>query len=88
MFCVGTCLNVTAHSWGVLSITCSIAVNRRALRLNVAATQELLGLAEHMPKLEAFIHISTAYAHCNHKHIEDVVYPPPVEPNKLLSCLE
>ncbi|XP_023673586.1 fatty acyl-CoA reductase 1-like isoform X2 [Paramormyrops kingsleyae] len=61
---------------------------KRALRLNVAATQELLGLAEHMPKLEAFIHISTAYAHCNHKHIEDVVYPSPVEPNILLSSLE
>ncbi|CAI5636233.1 unnamed protein product [Oreochromis niloticus] len=41
-----------------------------------------------MHHLEAFIHISTAYANCNRKHIDEVIYPPPVEPKKLIDSLE
>ncbi|KPP62270.1 fatty acyl-CoA reductase 1-like [Scleropages formosus] len=61
---------------------------KRALQLNVAATKELLRLALRMQKLEAFVHISTAYAHCHHRHIDEVIYPPPVDPGKLISSLE
>lgn len=52
------------------------------------ATQQLLGLAKRMRHLQAFIHISTAYANCNRKHIDEVIYPPPVEPRKLIESLE
>lgn len=62
--------------------------HRHALQLNVIATQELLSLAQRMHHLEAFIHISTAYANCNRKHIDEVIYPPPVEPKKLIESLE
>lgn len=34
------------------------------------------------------MHVSTAYAYCNRKHIEEVVYPPPVDPKKLMDSLE
>lgn len=34
------------------------------------------------------MHVSTAYAYCNRKHIEEVVYPPPVDPKKLIDSLE
>lgn len=61
---------------------------RHALQLNVIATQQLLSLAKRMHHLEAFIHISTAYANCNRKHIDEVIYPPPVEPRKLIESLE
>lgn len=61
---------------------------RHALQLNVIATQQLLSLAQQMHHLEAFIHISTAYANCNRKHIDEVIYPPPVEPKKLIDSLE
>ncbi|KAJ4924487.1 hypothetical protein JOQ06_003443 [Pogonophryne albipinna] len=59
-----------------------------ALQLNVIATQQLLSLAKQMQHLEAFVHISTAYANCNRKHIDEVIYPPPVEPKKLIDSLE
>ncbi|CAB1437154.1 unnamed protein product [Pleuronectes platessa] len=59
-----------------------------ALRLNVIATQQLLSLAHQMHHLEAFIHYSTAYANCNRKHIDEVIYPPPIEPQKLIESLE
>ncbi|XP_042370358.1 fatty acyl-CoA reductase 1-like, partial [Plectropomus leopardus] len=61
---------------------------RHALQLNVIATQQLLSLAQQMHHLEAFVHISTAYANCNRKHIDEVIYPPPVEPRKLIESLE
>lgn len=34
------------------------------------------------------MHVSTAYAYCNRKHIDEVVYPPPVDPKKLIESLE
>ncbi|XP_048123576.1 fatty acyl-CoA reductase 1, partial [Alosa alosa] len=61
---------------------------KHALQLNVIATQQLLSLAQQMQHLEAFIHISTAYANCNRRHIDEVIYPPPVEPKKLIDSLE
>ncbi|XP_061767965.1 fatty acyl-CoA reductase 1 isoform X2 [Nerophis ophidion] len=61
---------------------------KHALQLNVIGTQQLLNLAQRMRHLEAFIHISTAYANCNRKHIDEVIYPPPVEPWKLIESLE
>nr|KAF6465082.1 fatty acyl-CoA reductase 1 [Rousettus aegyptiacus] len=41
-----------------------------------------------MKNLEVFTHVSTAYAYCNRKHIDEVVYPPPVDPKKLIDSLE
>eukprot|EP00063_Salmo_salar_P033965 XP_014008800.1 PREDICTED: fatty acyl-CoA reductase 1-like [Salmo salar] len=41
-----------------------------------------------MHHLQAFIHISTAYANCNRRHIDEIIYPPPVEPKKLIDSLE
>lgn len=61
---------------------------KHALQLNVIATQQLLCLAQQMQQLHAFIHISTAYANCNRRHIDEVIYPPPVEPGKLIHSLE
>ncbi|XP_069484627.1 fatty acyl-CoA reductase 2 [Ambystoma mexicanum] len=61
---------------------------KHALQLNVIATQQLMALAHQMKKLEAFIHVSTAYANCNRRHIDEVVYPPPVELKKLMDSVE
>ncbi|NXG10505.1 FACR1 reductase, partial [Sakesphorus luctuosus] len=61
---------------------------KHALQLNVMGTQRLLELARQMQNLEAFIHISTAFANCVRKHIEEVIYPPPAEPKKLFDLVE
>lgn len=65
-----------------------LSLNRDAVQLNVIATQQLLFLAQKMKNLDVFIHVSTAFAYCNRKHIEEVVYPPPVDPKKLIDSLE
>ncbi|MEQ2165881.1 cyclin-dependent kinase inhibitor far1 [Goodea atripinnis] len=41
-----------------------------------------------MKHLEVFIHVSTAYAHCDREVIEEVVYPPPVNYRKLIDTLD
>ncbi|NWR30183.1 FACR1 reductase, partial [Tachuris rubrigastra] len=61
---------------------------KHALQLNVMGTQRLLELARQMQNLEAFIHISTAYANCVRKCIEEIIYPPPAEPKKLFDLVE
>ncbi len=45
-----------------------------ALSLNVDGTRQMLLLAEKMGQLKAFVHVSTAYAHCNRKNIEERIY--------------
>ncbi|XP_063052872.1 fatty acyl-CoA reductase 1 isoform X2 [Engraulis encrasicolus] len=59
-----------------------------AVQLNVLATQKMVALAHRMKQLEVFIHVSTAYANCDRKLIEEVVYQPPVDYKKLLDTLE
>ncbi|XP_061577175.1 fatty acyl-CoA reductase 1 isoform X2 [Cololabis saira] len=59
-----------------------------AMQLNVLATQKMLALAHRIRHLEIFIHISTAYAHCDRELIEEVVYPPPVDYRKLIDALD
>ncbi|NXK73567.1 FACR1 reductase, partial [Amazona guildingii] len=61
---------------------------KHALQLNALGTQRLLELARQMQNLEAFIHISTAYANCIRKCIDEIIYPPPAEPKKLFDLIE
>ncbi|XP_078424236.1 fatty acyl-CoA reductase 1 isoform X1 [Cetorhinus maximus] len=80
-----SCINVVFHCAATIRFDEPL---KHALQLNVVATHQLLMLARQMQKLEAFIHISTAYANCNRNHVEEVIYPPPVEPKKLIDSLD
>ncbi|KAK6482740.1 fatty acyl-CoA reductase 1 [Huso huso] len=79
------CINIVFHCAATIRFDEPL---KHALQLNVIATQQLLALARQMQKLEAFVHISTAYANCNRRHINEVIYPPPVEPKKLIDSME
>ncbi|BFF92741.1 fatty acyl-CoA reductase wat-like [Drosophila madeirensis] len=46
-----------------------------ALAINTRATRLMVQLAKQMPQLEAFVHVSTAYANCVVDHIEEKFYP-------------
>ncbi|XP_077565947.1 fatty acyl-CoA reductase 1 [Stigmatopora nigra] len=82
---MASCVNIVFHCAATIRFDEPL---KHAVQLNVIATQQLLGLARKMRHLEAFIHISTAYANCNRKHIDEIIYPPPVEPRKLIESLE
>ncbi|CAL8242103.1 unnamed protein product [Merluccius merluccius] len=81
---LSACINIVFHCAATIRFDAPL---KQALQLNVVATQQLLGLARKMQHLEAFIHMSTAYANCNRHHIDEVIYPPPVEPTKLIESL-
>ena len=38
---------------------------------------KLYALCEHLPRLVALIHVSTAYANCDRENVLEAVYPPP-----------
>ncbi|XP_037701158.1 fatty acyl-CoA reductase 2 isoform X2 [Choloepus didactylus] len=80
-----SCTNIVFHCAATVRFDDSL---RHAVQLNVTATQQLLLMASQMPKLEAFIHISTAFSNCNLKHIDEVIYPCPVEPKKIIDSME
>lgn len=80
-----SCTNIVFHCAATVRFNDHL---RHAVQLNVTATQKLLLMASQMPKLEAFIHISTAFSNCNLKHIDEVVYPCPVEPKKIIDSME
>ncbi|XP_060050571.1 fatty acyl-CoA reductase 2 isoform X2 [Erinaceus europaeus] len=80
-----SCTNIVFHCAATVRFDDHL---RHAVQLNVKATQQLLLMASQMPKLEAFIHISTAFANCNLKHIDEVVYPCPVEPKQIMDSME
>ncbi|OXB55597.1 hypothetical protein ASZ78_013009, partial [Callipepla squamata] len=79
------CINIIFHCAATVRFNETL---RDAVQLNVLSTKQLLSLAQQMRNLEVFMHVSTAYAYCNRKHIEEIVYPPPVDPKKLMDSLE
>ncbi|CAD7094220.1 unnamed protein product [Hermetia illucens] len=45
-----------------------------ALGINVCGTREIIGLCRELVKLKAIVHVSTAFANCNHSFIEEKFY--------------
>merc|ERR1719400_392868 len=56
--------------------------------MNVGAVSSLISICKRMNRLRSFVHVSTAYCHCQKKHIGEVAYPPPTPPRQALSLLE
>ena len=61
---------------------------RLAVQMNILGVRKLIKLCRAFKNLQVLIHVSTAYANCDQQYIEEMVYPPPVEPQKLIDALE
>ncbi|KAK3907438.1 Putative fatty acyl-CoA reductase [Frankliniella fusca] len=59
-----------------------------SIEMNMLGTQRMLQLAKQMKKLEAFVHVSTAYCNCDRSEVREMVYPPPTDPDKLVQCVD
>lgn len=59
---------------------------KQAVDTNVLATRRMVELCNKLPNLAALIHVSTAYANCNKKEIDEIVYPPPTSPNQIIEA--
>lgn len=44
--------------------------------MNTRGTRETVALAETLPKLEVFMHVSTTYCNPDWKVVEEKIYPP------------
>ena len=56
--------------------------------MNIVGTRKVIDLCKKISKLDAFIHVSTAYANCDRKQIDEIIYPPPMEPDNIIKMLE
>jgi len=61
---------------------------RLAIQMNVASVKKLISLCHKMKKLQSIVHVSTAYANCNRSDVTEMIYPPPIQPSKLLDASE
>lgn len=56
--------------------------------MNVVGTKKIIDLCRKVANLEALVHVSTAYANCNRKHISEKVYKPPMNPTCCMNATE
>ncbi|XP_046382375.1 putative fatty acyl-CoA reductase CG5065 isoform X2 [Ischnura elegans] len=59
-----------------------------SVAMNIVGTKRLVQLCHKMAKLEALVHVSTAYCNCNREDVSELVYPPPADPEKIIQCVE
>lgn len=61
---------------------------RVSMEMNVVGVQKMIKLCRNFKHLEAFIHVSTAFANCNHRHMEEIVYTPSFKPQQLIDFFQ
>ncbi|XP_069692562.1 putative fatty acyl-CoA reductase CG5065 [Periplaneta americana] len=59
-----------------------------AVEMNTAGTWRLLQLARGMRSLKAFVHLSTAFCHCDLQELEERTYAAPVDPRDVMRVVQ
>lgn len=59
-----------------------------SVQMNVIGVKSMLTLAKQIKKLDSFLHVSTAYANCDKGTVKELVYPPPINPQKIVDAVE
>nr|CAI5818132.1 unnamed protein product [Callosobruchus analis] len=81
-------VNVVFHSAATVKFDEKLKLS---VTINLVGTRRLVELCKRMDHLEALVHVSTAYCNCDRKEVTEVVYPPPMDPERvttLVDCLE
>uniref|UniRef100_T1JE71 Fatty acyl-CoA reductase n=1 Tax=Strigamia maritima TaxID=126957 RepID=T1JE71_STRMM len=55
-----------------------------AITTNLLSVRHLIQICEKMIKLEAVVHVSTAYSNCNRSSIDEIIYKPHLDPSKVI----
>ncbi|KAI5699456.1 hypothetical protein M8J75_003214 [Diaphorina citri] len=61
---------------------------KTAVQLNTQGTQRVTDLCLEMKRLEAFVHVSTAYSNADKKKISEKIYKPVMDPKELIHYCE
>lgn len=78
-------VNVVFHSAATVRFDEPLKV---AVEMNIIGVKKVVTLCQKIKNLEALVHVSTAYANCDRKHISEVVYNPPVQPDKIIEAVD
>jgi fatty acyl-CoA reductase len=78
-------ISVVFHSAATVKFDEKLKVS---INVNLNGTKRLIELCKRMKKLVALVHVSTAYANCERDEINEIIYPPPADPHKLVQSVE
>ncbi|CAH0385057.1 unnamed protein product [Bemisia tabaci] len=78
-------VNVVFHSAATVKFNEALP---SAVDLNTRGTKRVIELCHSIYKLEALVHVSTAYSNADKREIQEVVYSPPGNPNHVMECCE
>nr|CAD7424357.1 unnamed protein product [Timema monikensis] len=59
-----------------------------SVETNMVGTKQLVQLCHRILKLEALVHVSTAYSNCDRPEVDEVIYSPPYDPEHIIQCME
>ncbi|CAG9770344.1 unnamed protein product [Ceutorhynchus assimilis] len=57
---------------------------KRAVKINIEGSQQMIQLAKKCKKLDVLVYVSTAYSNCQETLIKEEFYPPHIDPYKLM----
>lgn len=57
---------------------------RQSIIINVEGTRQVVTLARSMPKLNALVHVSTAFSQCQRSHVREQVYTSRLQPRRVV----
>ncbi|CAH0382773.1 unnamed protein product [Bemisia tabaci] len=75
-------VNIVFHGAAVLRLDAPL---KDSVCMNVEGTLRILKLCRNIKNLQAFVHLSTAFCHCDHEILEERMYPPPAQPLDVIS---
>ncbi|XP_069683853.1 putative fatty acyl-CoA reductase CG5065 [Periplaneta americana] len=61
---------------------------KAAVTNNTTGTKRILDLCAQMKQLKAFVHLSTAFCHCEYDVLGEKMYPPPHNPHDVMRAME
>lgn len=78
-------VSVVMHMAATLKLEAGL---KEAVTINTIGTKRVMELASKMKKLEALIHLSTAFCHCDVPELEEKIYPPTKEPYAVMEIIK
>ncbi|GJQ79753.1 hypothetical protein Trydic_g23230 [Trypoxylus dichotomus] len=78
-------INCIFHCAGLMNFDEKL---RSAAYVNVRATRDLLKMAKSMKNLKSFIYVSSVFAHCSRKNINEEFYRPSINSHELLTIVD
>ncbi|XP_069683843.1 putative fatty acyl-CoA reductase CG5065 [Periplaneta americana] len=75
----------------VFNLAAALSLKARmkdAITYNATGTKQMLDLSLQMKQLKAFLHLSTAFCHCDYEVLGEKMYPPPHNPHDVMRAME